>query len=178
MSKFYIKTFGCKVNQYDLAYLAELLIKAQWQASNLNFHYYIINTCAATQVAINKQLGFIKKAIKNYPQAKIVVIGCLVKTYSLNIKDAYLIHSGEIIDLVHKLSGLNLEPGLDFVLNEKNRYFLKVADACDQYCSYCIIPYARGKIKSRCQTELIREVKLAEQKGFREIVLSAIHLGK
>lgn len=175
MNKFFIKTFGCKVNQYDSAYLAKLLIKANWQFSASSFNYYIINTCAVTQVAIRKQLNFIEKTIRENPQVKVIVIGCLAKTQEINNKDVY---KDDINRIAYKLSGLKIKKGVDLVLSSKSRYFLKVADGCDQYCSYCIIPYAKGKIKSRPINDLIQELKLAEDRGFKEIVLTGIHLGK
>lgn len=175
MNRFYIKTFGCKVNQYDSAYLAKLLIKANWQLTSSNFNYYIINTCAVTQTAISKQISFIKKIIKEHPQVQVIVIGCLVRTQEINVKNAY---QENIEKVAFNLSKVKVNEESSLVASDKSRYFLKVADGCDQYCSYCIIPYARGKIKSRNINDLIQEVKLAEEKGFKEIVLTAIHLGK
>jgi threonylcarbamoyladenosine tRNA methylthiotransferase MtaB len=178
MKKFYLKTFGCKVNQYDSALLSKYLLQSNWTISKETCDYYLINTCAVTQVALSKQISFIKKIIKERPEIKVIVFGCLVKTYPINIKGLYLIHLGSIKKLATKLSGNKIKTKASLVNSDKARYFLKVADGCDQYCSYCIIPYARGKIVSRSVNELVQELLIAERKGFREVVLTGIHLGK
>ncbi len=183
MKKFFIKTLGCKVNQYDSLRLKNLLLKQGLVYSSSNPDYLIVNTCAVTKVAIRKSWQACQNFKKKYPQARIAIFGCWPQIYNSDkFKQADLVAGvGNLENLAKQISqDKKLEKGLDnnFISsNEKNRYFLKVADGCNQFCSYCIIPLSRGPLKSRSKSEIIKEAKEAEKQGYREIILTAIHLG-
>ncbi len=183
MKKFIIKTLGCKVNQYDSLNLKNLLLKQGLVYSIKNPDFVIINTCAVTKVAIRKDWQACQILKKKYPKAKIVIFGCWPQIYNSDkFKEAYLVANvGNLENLAKKISqSEKLEKKADFNFvssNEKNRYFLKIADGCNQFCSYCIIPLSRGPLKSRKISQVIKEAKEAEKQGYEEVVLTAIHLG-
>jgi len=155
-----IYTLGCKVNQYDSGKLAAALERAGLTVARRDADITIINSCAVTQTAINKSVRIVKLAKKENPKAEIRVIGCWARLKGEKIK---------------KIIEEPVQAGL--AMTERSRYFIKIQDGCEQYCSYCIIPYVRGKLKSRPEAEVIEEVKQAVAAGFGEIVLSGIHLG-
>jgi len=155
-----IYTSGCKVNQYDSGKLAAELERAGLVAAAENADIAIINSCAVTQTAINKSRRMINKARKENPKAEIRLIGCWAKLKGEKIK--------KIIDQP-------TQAGL--AMTGRSRYFIKIQDGCEQFCSYCIIPYVRGKLKSRPEAEVTAEIKQAVKAGYGEVVLSGIHLG-
>jgi threonylcarbamoyladenosine tRNA methylthiotransferase MtaB len=181
-----IYTLGCKVNQYDSADLARRLEAIGWQAVKANAAITIINTCAVTQTAIHKDKRMIKKAKKENPQAKVIVMGCwpeayTVDTQKIGVDMVFGTHSRD--GIIKKIGGSDnsVDTACQFasgIVNfSKTRYFLKVQDGCNQFCSYCIIPYTRGRLHSLRQQEVVREALSAVGAGFTEIVLSGIHLG-
>ncbi|MFA5163494.1 MAG: tRNA (N(6)-L-threonylcarbamoyladenosine(37)-C(2))-methylthiotransferase MtaB [Patescibacteria group bacterium] len=180
--RFLIRTLGCKVNQYDSADLRRLLEQAGFMAVADRLDLVILNTCAVTLAAISKDKQALNKLKSDNKQAKLVVMGCWPKTYQPAIKADLVWGVGDLPKLVAqikkivKFSGFKyLESGL--TVTDRSRYFLKVGDGCNQFCSYCVIPFARGRVKSRSEIELIQEARLAVKAGYREIVLSGIHLG-
>ncbi|HOZ56328.1 MAG: Threonylcarbamoyladenosine tRNA methylthiotransferase MtaB [Parcubacteria group bacterium ADurb.Bin316] len=185
--KIKIYTLGCKVNQYDSGWLGAQLHDCGFEIAKSNADLAIINTCAVTKAAIRKDRQMISKAKKENPEAKIVVIGCWPKTYVVDKNDLsvdQVLNSrnpSNVIKEIKKMLGVG-----DFkkscsqnvlVANDRARYFIKIQDGCEQFCSYCIIPFARGPIKSRDAQEIIEEIKLAIKKGYQEFVLTGIHLG-
>lgn len=185
--KFKVYTLGCKVNQYDSSWLRGCLSDNGFKLVKNNADLAVINTCAVTKVAIRKSKQTINKAKKENPQAKIILIGCWPKTYEINehelnieavLKDKKM---EEIIKKVKKICNQNenkLTTQQDFLAtNDRARYFIKIQDGCEQFCSYCIIPLARGKITSRPADEVIKEMERVVKKGFKEFVLTGIHLG-
>jgi threonylcarbamoyladenosine tRNA methylthiotransferase MtaB len=187
--KFKIYTLGCKVNQYDSARLAVSLVNFGWQTAISNADIAIINTCCVTKTAIHKGQRMLNKAKKENPIAKIILMGCWPQVYKneINKNQVDLIWGvGEHKKLVKEILNLFLENKTlslrswvtdGVVCNDRSRYFIKIQDGCEQFCSYCIIPYARGKLKSRDETEVVKEIKEAIKLGYREIVLCGIHLG-
>ncbi len=186
--KFTISALGCKVNQYDAAVLKRSLLAKGFQLTEQNPDLAIINTCSVTNVAISKDKQIVKRIQAKFPKAKIIVMGCWPQTHNnleLDNKDILFWGVGNNAGLIEKIEHLfpNLELTQVFeegflVPSDKSRYFLKVGDGCNQFCSYCIIPYARGPIASRPIADLIAEVKAAISAGYGEIVLSGIHLGR
>jgi len=184
---FKIYTLGCKVNQYDSGELARLLEQKSLELAEENADIAIINSCAVTRSAIHKSKRMLNKARRENPKAKLVLLGCWPKVYENEVKKIKIDlvwQVGNLNKLADKISGFQIikfKKPLNFKIkkskNKKARYFLKIQDGCDQYCSYCIIPYARGRPKSRSQTDVIAEIKNAVNDGFREIVLSGIHMG-
>lgn len=187
-----IYTLGCKVNQYDSSSLAVKLSAAGFFMEKNNVDLAIINTCAVTKTALRKGRQMINRARRENPQAKIVIVGCAVKVYKEEVEkwDADLILTGNDFkkfiktqntnyktQTKHSRQNTNCQDIFSGQKNKKSRYFIKVQDGCRQFCSYCIIPYARGKLSSRPTAEVIAEVKKIVAGGLKEIVLCGIHLG-
>jgi threonylcarbamoyladenosine tRNA methylthiotransferase MtaB len=188
MKSFNIYTLGCKVNQYDSLLLGKKLISLGMKKVYKNADLAIVNTCAVTKAAISKDKRILIKARKENLKAKIAVIGCWPQVYkneALAIGADFVCGKKGVDKLLKKISQLPLkQPVFSSCQNnktinnkEKSRYFIKVQDGCEQYCSYCIIPYARGRLKSRGVKEIIKEVENAVRQGRLEIVVSGIHLG-
>jgi len=204
LTLFKIYTLGCKVNQYDSRTLAGKLGAAGFSLVKNNADLAIINTCAVTKTAIQKGKRMINRARKENPEAKIAVMGCWPKVYEAYEykKDGLIIvkEDREMDAVIAKLKVKSSPPKADpplaekikiacqnsklfsgvggsFAFNDKSRYFIKVQDGCEQFCSYCVIPYARGKMKSREIGEIFKEISEAAENGFQEIVLCGIHLG-
>ncbi|MCK5510703.1 tRNA (N(6)-L-threonylcarbamoyladenosine(37)-C(2))-methylthiotransferase MtaB [Candidatus Parcubacteria bacterium] len=181
-----IYTLGCKVNQYDSADLKKRLNKIGFEERKNFVDLAIVNTCAVTKTAIRKNSRMFNLAKKENPKAKIIVMGCWSE-----IDDKILIKNqadliwgvGNYKELIKRVKRFFPELKeknklLDNIVSTgKSRYFLKIQDGCEQFCSYCIIPFTRGKLKSRQSREIITEAGFAVKNGFREIILSGIHLG-
>lgn len=206
---FYIKSLGCKVNQYDGAVLRRLLKRAGWQEFNsqmkprvslLSDKKYptivIINTCSVTKKAITKDRQLIREYERLFPKSKLVVMGCWPQTDKSVSNDMTMLNTDIIIwgvghlealvksllklfggDIKKNKTKLSLKDNL-LAPTDRSRYFLKVGDGCNQFCSYCLIPFARGPLTSRVPHDIIAEAKAAIEAGYREIVLSGIHLGR
>lgn len=198
MKKFKVSTFGCKVNQYDSGILIYWLVKKHGFkkiefGSEEEVDFVIINTCAVTRSAFNKSQKAIKKIRKENPGAKIFVTGCAVAVYrevlerilDKDIKLSLVNHQRpwktlrEVEDFL-SLAGSKRQPKEKIALSDrsKSRYFLKAQDGCDQFCSYCIIPYARREKINKSPEDVIREIRKAEQAGYKEVVLTGIHIGR
>lgn len=183
--KFKIYTLGCKVNQYDSRSLHKNLLQAGFLGVEKNADLVVVNTCAVTESAIRKDKRMVKKAKKENPKAKLVVMGCLPEVRKEEFKNLYpdfIWGTGKHAELLEKISSLFKNTGCargfsGVVSEDRARYFLKIQDGCEQFCSYCIIPYTRGKLKSRAWQEILTEAQEAVRTGFREIVLTGIHLG-
>ena len=185
-----IYTLGCKVNQYDSDFLLSQLESLGFKKVNKNADLAIVNSCAVTKTAIRKGRQMQNKAKKENPEAKIILMGCWPEVYrdEIDLKNIDLVWGvGKINELIKKIQekfprgatpvDTGVAPLGNLVSTDKVRYFLKIQDGCEQFCSYCIIPYTRGKLKSRENTNVIQEVQEAVNVGFKEIVLSGIHLG-
>ncbi len=183
-----IYTLGCKVNQVDSRTLGNLMMSAGYRPVCGNACLAIINTCAVTQTAIRKDKRMINKAKKENPGAKVVVIGCWPEVYGDEIKNLgvdLIWGAGDMDELVKKLM-IDTPPPTPSLIGggelkgkglPRSRYFLKIQDGCEQFCSYCIIPYTRGRLKSRGQKSILAEANKALRAGYQEIVLCGIHLG-
>ena len=181
---------GCKVNQYDGASLAADLKSLGFEFSEENPNLVILNTCTVTKNAITKDRQNLNLLKRKYPQAKFVVMGCWPQTgdKTLGAEDDDGIfwwgvgRRKEFLDFIQKWFSSKIETSAtknSLALTEDlSRYFLKVGDGCNQFCAYCLIPYARGPIKSRPLAELILEAERALDEGMEEIVLTGIHLGR
>jgi len=193
--KFAIKTLGCKVNTYESNYLRELLL--EYCQKEVPFHQkadiYVINTCTITQAADQKSRQLIKKIKNQHPRAILVVLGCFVHFHYVQIKqDADIVignnQKSKIIEMIDAYQKTN-EKQVCFakemttfedmqIKNPKQtRAFVKIQDGCNNYCTYCIIPYVRGKARSRCYQAIITEINQLVANGFQEIVLTGINVG-
>lgn len=191
-------TLGCKVNQYESEAMSESFISAGYEVVDYNefADYYVINTCTVTSISDRKSRQFMRRAKKTNPKAVIVVVGCYSQVAPDEVEaieevnlvlgthekkdilqyiqgvchDSKIVHVQEIMK-IKTYEGLEIEDTFD-----KTRVFMKIQDGCNQFCSYCIIPYARGPIRSRNPQEIMAEAKRLVKKGFKEIVLTGIHL--
>jgi threonylcarbamoyladenosine tRNA methylthiotransferase MtaB len=201
MRRLQITTLGCKVNQYESASLVEQMKSFGWRPvlKGMPFDLCIINTCTVTQKASMQSRQAVRKAIRSNPQAVIIVTGCYAQTdpdeiAAISGVDYIAGHSRkfsipQIADsLVHgDLPRIDVEdvkrpfPFQDMPLNDfagKTRPFLKIQDGCDAFCSYCVVPYARGRSRSLPAKILLERVKNISDRGYKELVLTGIHLAK
>ena len=196
-----IHSLGCKVNSYEAESMEQLLKQAGYTIvpfdENITADIYIINTCSVTNIADRKSRQMLHKSKKINPDAIVVAAGCYVnadtkKAAEDNAVDIVLGNNCKI-NIVEALENYykdknNSELVVDF--KEKQEYeelkldevsthtraYIKIQDGCNQFCSYCIIPYTRGRIRSRDIDEIEEEVTKLVSKGFKEVVLTAIHL--
>ena len=198
MKRVAFHTLGCKVNQYETQAMIELFKEAgYWLGKDMDIaDVYVINTCTVTNMGDRKSRQFIRRARRNNPSAIIAVVGCYSQVAPGEVEDIDEVniilgtrHRSRIVDLVE---GCGINEKINAVDNimdtreiedisikdqqEQTRAFLKIQDGCNRYCSYCIIPYARGPIKSRQKSQVIKEVRRLVEKGFKEIVLTGIHV--
>jgi threonylcarbamoyladenosine tRNA methylthiotransferase MtaB len=191
MKKFIITTLGCKVNQYESESLARSLKDAGWESpeEGESADICIINTCTVTQKAAMQSRQLIRQAIRSHPRARIVVTGCYAQTEPDAIQKIKGVH--EIVGHKdkHKLGKWKMEKG-EWKMEEaeqsgvpfpvsafRTRPFLKIQDGCNAFCTYCIVPYARGQSRSMPPDEVLENILRLKAAGFHEVVLSGIHLG-
>jgi threonylcarbamoyladenosine tRNA methylthiotransferase MtaB len=183
--KYKIYSLGCKVNQYDAGKIGGDLALLGFKEVDGAADLALVFSCAVTASAITKSRQMINKAKKENPKARIILSGCWPRTAKIDngqVKnvDFVLPKAGlkEIL-LACSYSGDESACGLSISQNQGRggRYFLKIQDGCQQFCAYCVIPYARGPLQSRISDEVISEAKMVIASGFKEIVLSGIHLG-
>ena len=198
--KIAITTLGCKVNQYDSATMEESLRGKGYQFVDFATHadIYIINTCTVTKKTDYQSRQLIRRAKKVNPHAKIIVTGCyaqiapqviaeipgvsliLGNVQKQQITDFITNNPGEksphiIVSDINQETCFNDPPLHSFF--HHTRAFLKIQDGCESFCSYCIIPYARGKCRSLDSEEVLKRLFMLSESGFKEVVLTGIHLG-
>lgn len=195
--KFNIVTFGCKVNQYESNMMKEKMLSSNffYEENMSDANIIIVNTCSVTNVADKKCLKMIRKIKREYPNALLVVAGCssqnnqnVYEALDIDIllgnkdksKIAELIK--EYLDTEKKYVKFYNERDLEFedmLIKDYNhvRAFIKIEDGCDNFCSYCIIPFVRGSVRSKDFDTVIKEAKLLTEHGHKEIVLTGIHTG-
>ena len=194
--KFYIYTLGCKVNSYESNVMRDKLLNHGYIEGNENdSDIYIINTCTVTNTSDNKSLKTIRHVINNNKNSIVIAVGCMTQVNyklleSLNVS-IVLGNSGKskIVDYIEKYKKNRkpiidveniMEKGFeDMCLNNfnKTRAYVKIEDGCENYCSYCIIPYSRGKVRSKDPNVVISEITNLVNDGHKEIVLTGIHTG-
>ncbi len=203
MFYFKIITLGCKVNQCESAFLEQELQKSGWEKvkkveKGRPADLVIINTCIVTQKASHQCRQEIRRAIRENPNAYVIVTGCYPQVYPeeiISIKGINLIIGNKgkekIPELINRLSYSDtkllvetfskIEPFIcmrsDRFFN-RSRAFLKIQDGCESFCSYCIVPYARGPYRSMKIKDVLYSIEQLSEKGYKEIVLTGIHLGK
>lgn len=204
MKKAALHNLGCKVNAYETEAMEELLKKDGFTIVDFNEEadVYVINTCSVTNIADRKSRQMIHKCKKLNPDACVVATGCYVQNFGKDIADELgadiILGNNKKNDLVIKVHEYfdkldkNDGPILDyFDINDGNvdyedmliekdsehtRAFVKVQDGCNQFCSYCIIPFARGRIRSREIDDVVNEVTGLAKAGYKEVVITGIHL--
>lgn len=193
---FKIITLGCKVNTYESEYMLEELLKSGYIYNEEKPDIVIINTCSVTNMADSKSLKIVRRVKRENPNSILVVCGCSVQNNSEKYNDLeidILIGNREkskIVNLIEnyyktkeKYQYLTKERNLDFEdmkvskFTTHTRAFIKIQDGCNNFCSYCIIPYTRGSIRSKDFNKTIEEVKELVENGHKEIVLTGINTG-
>lgn len=199
MKKAALHNLGCKVNAYETEAMQHLLEEAGYEIVPFTqkADVYVINTCSVTNMADRKSRQMLHKAKKNNPDSIVVAAGCYVQTSEKEVLNDLsvdiVIGNDRKHDLVRLLEEYSLDSVNDTVddindgkhdfeelfieqTKEHTRAFIKVQDGCNQFCSYCIIPYARGRVRSRRFENVIAEVERLAANGFKEVVLTGIHL--
>ena len=199
MKKVALHNLGCKVNAYETEAMQEMLEKEGYEIVPFKegADIYIINTCTVTNIADRKSRQMLHKAKKMNPDAIVVAAGCYVQAQEnehheldscidivignnkkqdlIQILDEYesKCKTEEVIDINHtnEYENLNLSR-----TGEHTRAYIKVQDGCNQFCSYCIIPFARGRVRSRSLEDVVQEVTTLSGNGYKEVVLTGIHL--
>ena len=194
--KFYIATLGCKVNTYESNYINDELVNNGYIAASKmeDADICIVNTCTVTNTSDNKSLKVIRQIRRNNPKCILIVMGCMIQVYKdIESIDADIIigntYKNKIVDLINefkenkkkiiRINDLSSSTFETMVLNNflHVRAFVKIEDGCENFCSYCIIPYARGPVRSKDKDLIIDEIKTLIKKGHEEIVLTGIHTG-
>lgn len=194
-----LHNLGCKVNAYETEAMGQLLKEAGYEIVNFSekADVYVVNTCSVTNIADKKSRQMLHRAKRNNPNSIVVAAGCYVQTKR---KEAGLDDAVDIIignnkkqDLISAIEAFEKDRKQSEAVIEINysqpyemlhmtrpaehtRAFIKVQDGCNQFCSYCIIPYARGRVRSRPFLDVLKEVEELSANGYQEIVLSGIHL--
>ena len=199
MKKAALHNLGCKVNAYETEAMQHLLEEAGYEIVPFTqkADVYVVNTCSVTNMADRKSRQMLHKAKKNNPDSIVVATGCYVQTSEKEVLNDLsvdiVIGNDRKHDLVRLLEEYSLDSVNDTVddindgkhnfeelfidqTKEHTRAFIKVQDGCNQFCSYCIIPYARGRVRSRRFENVIAEVERLAANGFKEVVLTGIHL--
>ncbi len=200
MKKAALHNLGCKVNSYETQSMEEMLVRAGYEIVDFEkdkADIYIINTCSVTNMADRKSRQMLHRARKMNPDAVVIAAGCYVQAAADEVMQDnavdIVIGNNKKIDLIaiideflenrqvntsvidigktNEYENLEIE-----TVSEHTRAFIKVQDGCNQFCSYCIIPYTRGRIRSRRLDDVINEVKKLVSNGYKEVVLTGIHL--
>ena len=192
-----LHNLGCKVNAYELEAMEQILEKSGYEIVPFEpgADVYIINTCTVTNIADRKSRQMLHRARKMNPAAVVAAVGCYAQVRGRELEQDPMIdlvvgnsRKAELPELLEKyreqkksvLTDISREKIYEPLSIEKTeehtRAFLKVQDGCNQFCSYCIIPYARGRVRSRRPEDVLEEVRKLASSGCREIVLSGIHL--
>ncbi len=199
MKKAAFFTLGCKVNYYETEGLKYLFEQEGYRLTDFNDYadVYVINTCTVTRQSDRKSRQMIRRARRRSPEAVIAVIGCYAQVYTEDLERMPEIdillgtqHRYRLLGLVEevKKSGPRLEvedfpyqPGFEdlpfYEGQQRKRAFLKIQEGCEQYCSYCIVPLARGPSRSKQPEKVMEEVHRMAEQGFKEMVITGVHLG-
>ena len=192
-------TLGCKVNQYETEYMAEILKNAGMQivSHNEEADYYIINSCTVTATADQKTRQNVRKFKRQHPNSVVILTGCMPQAFpdqasALNEADIVLSNKSndDILDLINQFNITHNrivkidkhQKGDEFSkcsinqFSERIRAFVKIEDGCDRFCSYCIIPMSRGRVRSKSLEDLKEEIAMLGKNGIKEIVLVGINL--
>lgn len=198
MKTFLIKTLGCKVNSYESEFVRNLLLNEGYKETKDNADICLVNTCTVTNTADNKSKQVINNIRKNNPNTIVVAFGCFCEFRKANIND--LIDAEIILGTKNKTKVLkcikDYEKNHERIIlfdeskedvfedmeikkyEHHHRAFIKIEDGCNNFCSYCIIPYVRGRVRSKDFNKCIIEVNDLALSGHKEIVLAGIHTGQ
>lgn len=202
MTSFKTLTLGCRVNQYESAYIEERLLQAGWRLSGgqAPSDVIVVNTCTVTQGAAHQSRQEVRKAVRQNPGAFVVVTGCHAQVHAdelTSIAGVGMVFGNhakgrlpdQLIEAIKRRGEatpfedvVTIPPTFDPMpisrFSDRVRAHLKIQDGCRSFCSYCIVPFARGPCRSLPPAEVIQAVRGLAQRGYREVVLTGIHLGK
>ena len=196
---FYIVTLGCKVNQYESEVMSELLVQAGYTPSDSfdNADICIINSCTVTATGDAKCRKVIHRINRENPSCIVILTGCMPQAFSEDVSlfegcdivlgntsrrevvtalEEYLVHREPIIRITPHEKGEGFEAMTLSRFQSRTRAYIKIEDGCNRFCTYCIIPYARGRVRSKRVEDIRIEAEKLSQNGFREIVLVGINL--
>lgn len=190
-------TLGCKVNLYDTEAMAELFLKRGYERVDFDEYadIYLINTCTVTNFGDKKSRQLIRRAKKQNENAIVIAAGCYAQTAVEEVKKISEVdiilgtqNRNAVVDIAESYNKENgvwvaverltkdFEPLEINNLKDRTRAYIKIQEGCNRYCSYCIIPYARGPVRSRKPEDVYEEVKRLAENGFKEVVLTGIHV--
>lgn len=200
-----LHNLGCKVNAYEMDFIQQNLLKKGYNVVPFDEYadIYIVNTCTVTNIADRKSRQMLHRCKQLNPKAVVVALGCYVQTDSkgvigdpdidiaignnnkakaVEIIEEYLAgETGEKVDCIIDINDVKNPCPYESMSIEKtiehSRAYIKIQDGCNQFCTYCIIPYARGRVRSRRQEEILEEVRTLSSNGYKEVVLTGIHIG-
>ena len=193
-------TLGCKVNSYETEGMRELFLKAGAIEKSFDEEadVYVVNTCSVTNMADRKSRQMLHRARKKNPDALVVAAGCYAQAAGERLAEQEGIalvvgnnQKAKIVELVE--AALEKADNTDCAVldiakeksyeelpietvTERTRAYIKIEDGCNQFCSYCIIPYVRGRVRSRGEQEILAEIVRLAGEGYKEVVLTGIHL--
>lgn len=193
-------TLGCKVNQYETESIKNQLLKKGYEEVSFEERadIYIVNSCTVTSIADRKTRNMLRRAKKINPDGVVIVTGCYAQTNSKDLLEMeeidYVIGNTDksgIVNFVEDIENRTMEKlknhnifldseytEYEFAtLREMSRAYVKIQDGCNNFCSYCKIPFARGKSRSRKKENILKEIEKLSQEGFKEIILIGINLG-
>ncbi len=199
MKKLAFYTLGCKVNQYETNAMIEKFINKGYEIVDFEdiADIYVINTCTVTNMSDRKSRQIIRRVKQINPKSMLVVTGCYAQVAGKELEKIGEIdlivgntEKKNIVDIVEKHERNasnkyeiydinNQKEFVDFgttLYTEKTRAVIKVQDGCNNFCSYCIIPYAKGRVRSRKIESVINEIKSIVEKGIKEVVITGIHI--
>ncbi|SDA61934.1 threonylcarbamoyladenosine tRNA methylthiotransferase MtaB [Lachnospiraceae bacterium G11] len=200
-----LHNLGCKVNAYEMDFIQQNLLKKGYNVVPFDEYadIYIVNTCTVTNIADRKSRQMLHRCKQLNPKAVVVALGCYVQTDSkgvigdpdidiaignnnkskaVEIIEEYLAgETAKKVDCIIDINDVKNPCPYESMSIEKtiehSRAYIKIQDGCNQFCTYCIIPYARGRVRSRRQEEILEEVRTLSSNGYKEVVLTGIHIG-
>ena len=200
MKKVSFYTLGCKVNQYETNAMTQKFQEAGYEIVNMNefiADIYIVNTCTVTNMSDRKSRQILRRLKEKNKDSIVVAVGCYAQVAKQELEDMEEIdialgneEKKHIVQYVEKfiteknklvhIEDISIQKEFNdmglITYSEKTRAVIKVQDGCNQFCSYCIIPYARGRVRSRSQESILEEIKQISEKGIKEVVITGIHV--
>lgn len=191
MKRFAIHTLGCKTNQLESATIKDSLIQAGYELVKYSeiADFYIVNTCSVTAKSDSESAYYVRKAKNTNPEAKIVVTGCSAQLNPHDIGADIVVGNANKLDILDYIKNntsyvsdimqeVEFKDKKTYSIEGKTRANVKIQDGCNSRCAYCIIPYARGRSRSNTVGNIVEQIEILTQKGFKEVVLTGIHIGQ
>lgn len=177
-------TLGCKVNQYETEQLSNTLreLGVNVISGDGVADIYVVNSCSVTATADKKTRNFVRRAKRENEKAKVFLIGCIVNV-NKNIKDDLpqvdvFLSAKDKNKLIEHFTKKNVKMDYAYSYSGRSKAYIKIQDGCENFCAYCIVPYARGKERSRQENEILNEIEDVLKRGFKEIVLTGINIAR